>query len=84
MSDVNDDPRLRQRMRDGRLQQITEHIDRIERELSEVRELVARMRDDDSAPLTVRETQLSRDRSVTSYCWPDRSTIPVQEDSASL
>ncbi len=83
MSDVHDDPRLRQRMRDGRLQQITEHIDRIEHELSEVQELVARMRDDDSAPVTVRDTQLSRERSVTSACWPD-SSVMVQEDSASL
>lgn len=77
------DPRLRQRMRDSRLEQITEHIHRIEHELAEVQELVARIRDDSGEPATIRDTQLARDRSVTSACWTP-SAITVQEASASL
>lgn len=74
---------LRQRMRDGRLDQITEHIDRIERELAEVQELVVRMREDIGEMTSIRDTQLRRDRNVTSACWPSGANR-VQEDSASL
>jgi len=71
----------------GRLEQITAHVDRIERDLADVYELVSRMRQaldaeaeaSDTADLDVR---LSRDRGVTSTCWSqDR---PIQEDSAGL
>lgn len=78
-----DDSALRARMREGRLEQITEHIDRIEHDLSEVQELVARMRDAADQPESIRDMQLSRDRSVTSACWL-AAPAPVQEDSASL
>ena len=71
------------RMRDGRLQQITEHIDRIEHELSDVQELVARMQEDDREQVVARDSQLPREPSVTSACWPNSAVI-VQEDSASL
>jgi hypothetical protein len=74
---------LRQRMRDGRLLQITEHIDRIERELAEVQELVTRMRLDTGEAANLRGAQLARDRTVTSACWPNTQVV-VQEDSASL
>lgn len=82
-----DDPKIRQRMHEGRLQQIAEHADRIERDLADVRELVARMRQDVDAESnvagdTVPDLQLSRDRSVTSACW--QTHPPIQEDSASL
>jgi hypothetical protein len=75
--------RLRERMRDGRLLQVTEHIDRIERELSEVQELVMRMREETAEAASIRHTQLARDRTVTSACWPNTPVV-VQEDSASL
>jgi predicted transcriptional regulator len=79
----NDQAVVRARMRDGAMQQITEHIDRIERELSEVQELVTRMREDNAELASIRGAQLARDRGVTSSCWPDES-VRVQEDSASL
>jgi hypothetical protein len=78
-----DDAVLQARMRDGRLQQITEHIDRIEHDLADVQELVARMRGDNNEAESIADMQLSRNRQVTSACW---TTVPVrvQEDSASL
>jgi hypothetical protein len=76
------DPHLRDRMRDGRLQQILKHVDGIEDHLNDITELVARLqRDDSDSELSVRDNQAARDRGVTSACWP---MPPVQEDSASL
>jgi hypothetical protein len=74
-------------MHAGRLQQIAEHVDRIEQDLADVRELVSRMRRDaDTEPGTaggaVPDLQLPRDRSVTSACWQTHPVI--QEDSASF
>jgi hypothetical protein len=74
-------------MHAGRLQQIAEHADRIERDLADVRELVSRMRRDvdaepDAARDAVPDLRLPRDRSVTSACW--QTHPPIQEDSASL
>lgn len=71
----------------GRLLQITEHIDRIERDLAEVYELVSRMRQAlDAGPgpaeMADPDFRLSRDRSVTSACW--NAQPHIQEDSASL
>jgi hypothetical protein len=84
---TSDDGQLRQRMRDGRLEQIREHVDRVERELDQIMELVTRLQteDDSTSPSDVRSMQLPRDRSVTSACWPSVPLQgPVQEDSASL
>jgi hypothetical protein len=71
------------RMRDGRLEQIREHVDRVEHELGEIMELVTRMQADEPAPaaLDVRGMQGPGERAVTSACWP---VLPLQEDSASL
>jgi hypothetical protein len=74
-------------MQAGRLQQITEHVDRIERDLAEVYELVTRMGQALAVELGTEEAatpdlRLSRDRGVTSACWDARP--PIQEDSASL
>lgn len=82
-----DDPRLQRRIFAGRLQQITEHVDRIERDLADVYELVSRMRQALDAEAGAADTadsdvRLSRDRSVTSACWS--SQPPIQADSASL
>jgi hypothetical protein len=82
-----DDPVIRQRMHAGRLQQIAEHVDRIEQDLADVRELIARIQQDvDAEPTTaadsVADLQLPRDRSVTSASWQTRPAI--QDDSASL
>jgi hypothetical protein len=69
-------------VRDGRLEQITERIDRIERELADIQELVTRMRDDETGALSVPEMLPSSARTVTSACW---QPLPlIQEDSASL
>jgi hypothetical protein len=65
------DPRLNRRMRSSRLEQIAEHIRRVEDQLANVRELVTRMQaadGNDEAP-SIRDTQLASDRSVTSACW---------------
>jgi hypothetical protein len=78
-----DDAGLRARMREGRLEQITEHIDQIEHDLAEVQELVARMRDDNSEAASIPDMQLSGNRQVTSACWTC-APVRVQEDSASL
>jgi hypothetical protein len=71
------------RMRDGRLDQIREHVDRVEHELNEIMELVTRMQADEPAPagLDVRGMQRPGARTATSACWP---VPPMQEDSASL
>lgn len=71
------------RMRDGRLEQIREHVDRVEHELNEIMELVTRMQAAEPAPaaLDVRGMQRPGERSATSACWP---VPPLQEDSASL
>jgi hypothetical protein len=71
------------RMRDGRLEQIREHVGRVEHELDEIMELVTRMQADEPAPgaLDVRGMQRPGARTVTSACWP---VLPLQEDSASL
>jgi hypothetical protein len=71
----------------GRLGQITEHVDRVERDLAEVYELISRMRqalDAESGPTDTADPdfRLSRDRGVTSTCW--NTQRPIQEDSASL
>jgi len=81
-------PELRKRMRDGRLQQITQHIDRIETELADVAELVARMQRD-SETSTDQVTAMAAEPSVTGTCWeprrlPDGVMPPFQQDSASL
>jgi hypothetical protein len=71
------------RMRDGRLQQIRERVDRVEHEIDAIMELVTRMQADElpTAALDVRGMQRAENRSVTSAVWP----LPiVQEDSASL
>lgn len=71
------------RMRDGRLEQIREHVDRVGHELDEIMELVTRMQADEAAPagLDVRVMQRPGERTATSACWP---VLPLQEDSASL
>jgi hypothetical protein len=71
------------RMRDGRLEQIREHTDRVEHELTEIMELVTRMQADEPAPagLDVHGMQRPGERTATSACWP---VLPMQEDSASL
>jgi hypothetical protein len=77
----NHDPELRKRMRLGRLQQITERIDRVESELADIQVLVLRMQQDESRS-EVSEPMRAREPSVTSTCWEPRPM--VQEDSASL
>jgi hypothetical protein len=82
---TSDDPRRSHlaRVRDGRLEQIREHVDRVEHELNEIMELVAHMQADEPAPaaLDLRGMQRPDERSATSACWP----VPLlQEDSASL
>lgn len=71
------------RMRDGRLQQIRERVDRVEHELDAIMELVTCMQADEPATgaLDIRGMQRRDERTVTSACWP---VLPVQEDSASL
>jgi hypothetical protein len=71
-------------MRDGRLDQIREHVDRVETELDLIMELVTRMQADEpmTSALDVRGMQRADARGVTSALWPQ---LPiVQEDSASL
>lgn len=75
--------RASSRMRDGRLQQIRERVDRVEHELDAIMELVTHMQaaEPPAAALDVRAMQRAEDRSVTDAVWP----VPlVQEDSASL
>jgi hypothetical protein len=83
----SEEPRIRRQMYAGRLQQIIDHVDRIERDLADVYELVARMQqamdaEPESPAVADPDMRLSRDRSVTSACWDRRALI--QEDSASL
>lgn len=82
-----DDPKVRRKLFAGRLRQITQLVDRIERDLADVQELVARMQQSVGTEQAIPESddldvRLSRDRSVTSTCWDKRPLI--QEDSASL
>jgi hypothetical protein len=79
----NHDTHAPSRMRDGRLQQIRERVDRVEHELDAIMELVSRMQADEppAGALDVRAVQRPDDRGVTSALWP---APQVQEDSASL
>jgi hypothetical protein len=82
-----EDQKVQRQMFGGRLRQITEHVDRIERDLADVYELVNRMQQDldaesDAAEVADQDLRLARDRSVTSACW-DRHPL-IQEDSATL
>jgi hypothetical protein len=79
----NQDTQSSSRTRDGRLQQIRERVDRVERELDAIMELVGRMQVEEppSAALDVRALQRLDERGVTSAVWP---MPPAQEDSASL
>ncbi len=78
MDDLSDPP-LRRRMREGRLQQITEYVARIESDLADLRELITRVQRDD-ADTAIAPTP--RDRSVTSSLWESRPA--VYENSAGL
>jgi hypothetical protein len=83
-----EEPKIRRRMNAGRLQQIAEYVDRIEQDLADVRELVARMQQamdtEPVSPATANpDLQLPRDRSVTSACWqkrqPSATTAPASD-----
>jgi hypothetical protein len=70
-------------VRDGRLQQIRERVDRVEYDLYAIMELVTRMQADEppAAALDMRGVQHAEDRGVTCAVWP---LALVREDSASL
>jgi hypothetical protein len=74
---MTSDNQTARRLRDGRLQQIREHVDKIEVHLDDIAELVARL---DMEPYEDR-AQPTREPSITGACWPNP---PVQENSASL
>ena len=78
MADLSD-PRLRRRMREGRLQQITEYVARIESDLADVRELITRIQRDDADTAVA---PMPGDRSVTSSLWESRPA--AYENSAGL
>jgi hypothetical protein len=72
----------------GRLQQITEHVDRIERDLAEVYELVSRMRqalDSEAGAANTADSDTSgfpETEASPAPCWSPQP--PIQEDSAGL